>query len=317
MQERVSVIMSTYKESIEWIEISMNSILEQTYKEIEFIVVVDDPKRDDLIVLLKKRACEDNRIQVLINEQNRGLVYSLNRALEEVKSDYVVRMDADDISDKTRIQRQLEYMKKYNLDLVGCQVEFIDEDGNVMFGTSTSMHSNPIHVNKVLNFQNCIYHPTWLVKTELYRTLHGYRDIKYCEDYDFLLRAKNRGARMSNLREPLLKYRYNTNGISRLNRAKQRCITKYMCAHRNEIEQESEDDINSSVNDNSMIADCERYYSISQKAIDAKSNGKYLRMICECIKSIILTRNGRLKFVETIQDKMLFVFEKMDIEKYL
>lgn len=312
MLEKVSVIMSTYKESLEWIELSLNSILNQTHSNIEFIIVVDDPSRDDLIALLKRHASEDKRIQVLVNERNRGLVYSLNRALKAVSSKYVLRMDADDISENDRIQRQLDYMEKYQLDLVGCQVVFIGEDGKVMFDTSTSVHSNPKYVNKVLSFQNCIYHPTWLVKTELYNKLGGYRSINYCEDLDFLLRAKNIGARMSNLRVPLVNYRYNTNGISRTNKAKQRCITKYLCSHRNEIELKSETDINSCVGDSAALADCEKYYSISQKAIDAKANGNYPKLILECIKSIVLTKNGKRKFIETLKDKAYFVLEKVD-----
>ena len=313
MQEKVSVIMSTYREKLEWIELSVNSILNQSYKNIEFIIVVDDPERSDIVSKLNEFRKFDNRIKLIINENNQGLVYSLNRALREVSSDYVLRMDADDVAHEKRIEKQLEFMNIYDLDLVGCQVTFINEEGNIMFNTSSSMHVKSKYIYQILNFQNCIYHPTWLVRTELYKKLGGYRNINYCEDFDFLLRAKNCGAKLSNLNMPLVLYRYNTSGISRLNKSKQRCITKFMCSQRKNIENIDENEINMSVKNEKLLADCEKYYEFSQKAIDEKVRHNYGGMLFYCLKCIFFTKNGRKKLFETLWDKVFFVIEKFDM----
>ena len=96
--DKVSVIMSTYKEPIEWIQQSVDSILNQTYKNLEFIIIVDNPEYAELVSLLNDYADSDDRISVVVNNNNIGLVKSLNKALSFCTGEYVARMDADDIS---------------------------------------------------------------------------------------------------------------------------------------------------------------------------------------------------------------------------
>ena len=79
--DKVSVIMSTYKEPIEWIQESVDSILNQTYKNLEFIIIVDNPEYVELVSLLNDYADSDDRISVVVNNNNIGLVKSLNKAL--------------------------------------------------------------------------------------------------------------------------------------------------------------------------------------------------------------------------------------------
>ena len=105
---KVSVIMSTYKEPIDWIRQSIDSILNQTFSEFEFIIVVDNPKYKELISVLNDYAEADNRICIMVNENNIGLVKSLNKALSQCNGEYIVRMDADDISLPERIAHQID-----------------------------------------------------------------------------------------------------------------------------------------------------------------------------------------------------------------
>ena len=96
--DKISVIMSTYKEPIEWIRRAIESILNQTYKNLEFIIVVDAPTYKELISLLNNYKDKDDRVKVVVNDSNIGLVESLNKALSLCNGSYVARMYADDKS---------------------------------------------------------------------------------------------------------------------------------------------------------------------------------------------------------------------------
>ena len=109
----ISVIMSAYNEKAEWFEKSLLSVLNQTFKEIEIILIIDNPNNIDLINIAKKYSEKDKRIKLIINNENRGLVYCLNKGVEVSSYDIVARMDSDDISKKDRLKTQLEYLNKY------------------------------------------------------------------------------------------------------------------------------------------------------------------------------------------------------------
>lgn len=105
--ELVSVLMSVYNEPIDYIEKSVNSILRQTYRNFEFIIVVDNPSNDFLCEYLKRIEVEHDNVHIEINDKNMGLVKSLNKGLSFCNGRYIARMDADDISDKNRIEEQV------------------------------------------------------------------------------------------------------------------------------------------------------------------------------------------------------------------
>ena len=89
--------MSSYNEPIEYVQKAVNSILNQTYKYFEFIIVIDNPNNSELISFLSSTANKDERIILLINKRNIGLAMSLNRALSVSTGGFIARMDADDI----------------------------------------------------------------------------------------------------------------------------------------------------------------------------------------------------------------------------
>lgn len=307
-QVLVSVVMSTYNEKEEWIEKAINSILNQTYRNIEFIIVLDNPDNEVIRDTVNRFAGQDGRIKIIENETNSGLVKSLNKALEVCKGQYIARMDADDISAKNRIEEQLMLIRETGSDLVGARVVFIDEDNSSMFGEGEKLHYADSYIKKTLAFQNCIYHPTWFVKKELYEQLNGYRNVSCCEDYDFLLRAKIFGARFAVSPKVLVNYRYNTQGISRSNKARQRCITLYMRSvgvDLNDITVEMLNEFPNTDRGRKILNDCEKYYTYSQLAIDAKSCRNKIGMIGNVLKCILLTKNGRIKACDSLRDIML------------
>ena len=223
----ISIIMSTYKEEENLLRESIESILNQTYKDFEFIIILDHPENDLHKRIIEKYSKIDNRIRFFVNEKNLGLTGSLNRGLSLAKGEYIARMDADDISLPYRLERQLEYIKKNQYDLIGGITQMIDEDGNSIY----SIQKVPTDFNKIkkaLRYGQCIAHPTWLGRKEVFDYLNGYRNIPFCEDFDFTLRVVLNGFKISNLNETVLKYRMTKNSISRNNLYDQYLYMKYI-----------------------------------------------------------------------------------------
>lgn len=217
---KVSVIMSTFNESEGWLKQAIESILKQTYSNLEFIIVLDNPQNIILNNVVKEYAQKDARIKIIKNRVNKGLTYSLNQALRYCTGEVIVRMDADDISESDRIEYQLKSMQANNVDILGGAVCVIDEEANTI-KRYMKMPTDSKCIKKKMHYTNCLAHPTWMVKKSIYEKLDGYRDIPMCEDYDFLLRACKNGFRLDNVERVVLKYRMTQNSISRTNGLKQ------------------------------------------------------------------------------------------------
>lgn len=223
MEELISVIMSTYNEPILWITEAVNSILNQTYSNIEFIIIQDNPQNIELSMYLERLKDMEPRVRIIKNKSNMGLVGSLNKGLQFASGKYIARMDADDISDVNRLRIQKNFLEKKNLDLVGSQIEFFSEKGSL--GIGDCCFSN-FGIRKCLRYQGGIAHPTWFGKKEIFNELQGYHDIDACEDYDFLCRASLKQYKFGNINKVLLRYRINKNGISQTKSKKQIFISK-------------------------------------------------------------------------------------------
>lgn len=121
----VSVVMSIYNEQESWLKMSIDSILHQTYSNFEFIIVNDNPQRTLNRNLIEHYQKLDERIVYIENHVNIGLTKSLNLAIAVAKGDYIARMDADDYSFPTRLEKQITFLSK-NCDIiaVGTWVNF-------------------------------------------------------------------------------------------------------------------------------------------------------------------------------------------------
>ena len=223
MEDKISVIMSVYKEKKEELEASIYSILNQTYTNIEFIIVIDFPEEQWRIDYIK--SIDDLRIKLIINEKNIGLPNSLNEGLKYATGKYIARMDADDISIINRLEIQKKYIEEKKCDLCGSNIQCFFENTDQQLACYPRKSK---YVNKLLIIKNCIAHPTYFAKAEVFKELNGYRNIFTCEDYDFLLRALNKGFKLEHVQETLLKYRLSKESISRANPGKQELIAEFL-----------------------------------------------------------------------------------------
>ncbi len=102
--------MSTYNETVEELKKAIDSILTQTFKNFEFIIILDNPQNYEHKKVINEYLSKDKRIIFLINESNIGLAASLNEGIENAKGDYIARMDADDISMPNRLEKEYNYL---------------------------------------------------------------------------------------------------------------------------------------------------------------------------------------------------------------
>lgn len=220
----ISVLMSIYKEKLEWIKASVGSILNQTLSDFEFIVIIDNPNiSDEVIDYLASVEKQDKRLVLLFNETNVGLAESMNKGLSCAKGDYIARMDADDVAFTDRLEKQIAFLNYSNADLVGGNCVFIDEDSEEI-GKNESFRTE---IEKYLPHRNVIIHPTVLVKRSVLMNVGGYRNFPCSQDYDLWLRILSAGYKLVNLPEYILYYRKSQRSITANKRVEQFYTAQY------------------------------------------------------------------------------------------
>ena len=288
----ISVIMSVYKEAPQILEQAIESILNQTFRTFEFIIILDNPSNFEAEKIIKKFSNQDNRIIYVKNEMNIGLSKSLNKAILISKYEYIARMDADDISLPTRLEDQLLYMKKNNLDLVGGYIEQITELGDTLI-PCLKVPTSYSKIRRKLKFNNCIFHPTWLMKKEIFSFVNGY-GLNGVEDYEVLLKIKDKYV-MGNIPKVVLKYRMTTNSISRTNLFEQYIKTLYLQKkYFKNLSSSYEDFFKISYNEKKSI----KYNTANQVFLNCLSNlreRKYFQFIKNFLYSFILSSMYRKK----------------------
>lgn len=232
--------MSVYNETVDELSSSIDSIIKQTYQNIEFIIVDDNPKNKNIKTVVHK--IKDPRIKFIENKKNVGLVQSLNKAINQATGCFIARMDADDISKRNRLEDELHYVERNKLDVVGSFLEIIDENG-VVRKESMNFPTTASHVKFFMRWGSCLAHPTWLVRREVYQKLNGYRNIPSCEDYDFILRAIAHGYKVGNIPKVELSYRIRQSGVSKSHESQQFLLRDYLARNRKRIDLLTEESI--------------------------------------------------------------------------
>lgn len=239
----ISVIMSAYNETESELRESIESILGQTYADLELIIVNDNPENELIGEIIGEYAKKDDRIIVIHNEKNIGLARSLNKAIQKSSGEYIARMDADDISVSTRLEDQMDYMLSNGMDFVSGNAILIDENGDELPDEKQSPIRQTKSLGRTLLYGCIVYHPSVLVKASILRELDGYRDIVPAEDYDLWLRIYERDYKMACMGARIIKYRVRSSSISRRNQYKQHLTAQYVLSlYKQRIETGEKDD---------------------------------------------------------------------------
>lgn len=201
----VSVIMATFNETPDFITESIQSILDQTYANFEFIIL-DDSSNDDTKSAIDKMASLDSRIKIIRKNERMGFVPALNEGLRIAKGDFIARMDGDDISYPYRFEVQLRYFSEHpEVDILGGALDIINEDGNVVSRRIYPLQGLPLKLYTIL--RDPIAHPTVMMRRERLKQWLYDESYRRGEDIELWLRLRNEGANMRNIENPLLKYR--------------------------------------------------------------------------------------------------------------
>lgn len=212
-RKEIGVIMSVYNEEPRWLKAAIESILSQTYRSFRYYILLDHPDNMILKEIIEDYQRKDDRILFYQNIQNIGLVYSLNKLIGLVEEPYIARMDADDIACPERFEKELKFLKEKKLDFVTTGADYLDEDGNISPGDSIP-DLDSYQVRRCSKYGNVAIHSSWLLKKTVYLKLGEYRNCEYCEDYDLILRALQKGVRIGRIGEHLQQYRIRNSSIT-------------------------------------------------------------------------------------------------------
>ena len=199
----ISVIMSV-KNGEATIKRSIDSILNQTLQDFEFIIC-DDGSTDDTLSIILSYQKRDNRIVAMQNKQSYGLAYSLNACIKEARSNILARQDADDWSDEHRFEMQYKFVKEHpEYAIVGTQWYNVSENGNLK---KSDVMVCPSARDQISRGQ--FLHPTWMMRKDMLEKVGFYTVNKYTQrsqDYHLALKVLGAGMKMYNLSEPLYYY---------------------------------------------------------------------------------------------------------------
>jgi GT2 family glycosyltransferase len=210
MTPRVSVVMGVYNGE-RFVREAVDSILQQTLDDLE-LIVVDDGSSDATPQILA--TIDDPRLRVLRRDENRGHPASLNEGIAAARAPLIARLDADDVAEPERLERQVAAMAaQHGLDVLGTWTTEIDADGQVIGGFSFPP-SEPL-IRWVLSFTNVVFHPTVIMRRDMLRRIGGYdASVQCADDHDLFTRVLMHGGRISLLPERLLRYRRSAAQIS-------------------------------------------------------------------------------------------------------
>ena len=212
MSPFVSIVMPAYNAG-DYLTASVNSILAQDFNNFE-LIVIDDGSSDGSIEAI----CEidDNRLILIRNECNKGLIYSLNYGCSLAKGEWIARMDADDIALPNRLQEQLAFAEQHALDFLGANATVFGPETNRLLISP----SGKVDIEFSALFKCPFIHPVVLGRRELF--LMGYDEkYKHAEDYELWTRLILEDVKFGNMPKVLLRYREHSNQISVTKRAEQ------------------------------------------------------------------------------------------------
>lgn len=215
----VSVVLPVYN-AAKHVEQAVRSILEQTCRHFE-LIIINDGSCDGSLEILQRLRNADERI-VLVSRENRGLVRTLNEGIAMARGDWIARMDADDIALPQRFERQLAWLEASGADLCG---SWFKRFGGAEPGV-IRVRQDDEAIKMEMLFASPFAHPAVMMRAALIKTLRYDPQWEKAEDYDLWVRAAQAGWTMSNVPEILLLYRVHSDQISSSAAERQRALAR-------------------------------------------------------------------------------------------
>jgi glycosyltransferase involved in cell wall biosynthesis len=215
---RVSVLLPV-RNAASTIAEAISSISRQTLRELE-VVVVDDGSTDRTPLILDGLARADPRLRIL-RQGPCGLVPALNTAARAARSQYLARMDADDVSHARRLALQLRRLERdHRLGAVGCLVRSFgntpQSDGWSRYEQWLNSSRTPVAIGRDIYIESPLAHPSVVMRQAAFEAVGGYRDLDAPEDYDLWLRMARAGWQFAKVASVLLHWRDHASRLTRV-----------------------------------------------------------------------------------------------------
>ncbi|MBR1724735.1 MAG: glycosyltransferase [Ruminococcus sp.] len=212
-----SVAMSVYAgEKPEFLRQSLESMLTQTHPCTELLLVCDGRLTDGLDAVIAEYLGKfGGRLSTVRMGKPAGVGACANEALNAARTEYIVKMDSDDIADPRRCEVQLRYMSRHpELDMCGAYIEEFDSaTGRQIAIKRTPVKNHDIH--RYARRRNPFNNQTLVYRKSAAKRIGGYGDFRRCEDYEFVVRMLKNGAIGVNIPRVLVRYRVTEDNLSR------------------------------------------------------------------------------------------------------
>jgi glycosyltransferase involved in cell wall biosynthesis len=222
----ISVLMSVYNGE-RYLAPAMDSILAQTFRDFE-LIVIDDGSKDSSPAILQDYAKRDPRVKLTIRG-NKGLTVTLNEAFAQSTGKYLARMDCDDVALPNRFAKQVELLDADpDVACTGGSFQLIDGAGRLLTTLHPPTDNDGIQA-KLLAGHNAICHPTAMIRRQAMETVGGYdMRFKTSQDLDLWLRLGEVG-KLANVPAAVLKFRLHESSVSETKREQQRQMGRLAC----------------------------------------------------------------------------------------
>ena len=208
--------MSVYKkDKLEYVKIAINSVLRQSLKPNQFVIMIDGPIEDDLRDMLLNYEKTEKIIELHFREENKGLGITLNEGLGFCNYSYVARMDADDNCHRDRFEKQIDYLTLHSdIDVIGCNIDEYDEKMQEKISTKFVPENNE-QIYEYLKCRNPFNHMSVIYKKESVIEAGNYLDCQFFEDYYLWCRMATKKCKFYNIQESLMDVRGGLDMIKR------------------------------------------------------------------------------------------------------
>lgn len=208
MNPAVSVVMAVYEPEARYLREAVESVLAQTFGDLE-LIVVEDPSSVSAAEILGD--IDDPRLSIHRNEKKLGLAESLNAGIARARAPLIARHDADDVCVPERLARQVAFLNAHpEVDVYGSRITVIDAEGRPFARRLLPLTHDDIAA--AMRRYNCISHPSVLMRKSAVERAGGYAG-QPAEDYDLWCRMLAAGSRFENSPEELLRYRFHPGAL--------------------------------------------------------------------------------------------------------
>ncbi len=209
----VSVIMAA-KNVEKYISEAIDSVINQTYKNWE-LIIVDDGSNDTTLSIIHSYVKNDSRIKIICNEKSVGQAIARNTAVKNSSGDFLAILDADDIAMPDRITGQVHFLENNpNVSAIGGHAEIIDENGKSLGIKRKALNIDAIRFSLLL--QNQFIHSAMMIRRDVFNKFGGYdNDFLYAEDYDLWCRIIEKNI-ILNINKVVSKYRIQPGSVTKM-----------------------------------------------------------------------------------------------------